>query len=346
LSAEEQQRKADAAGQLNAAVADDAEIAAALLEINESVQRLRSQVDDAQRRLDEARETEQTAADEVATSSDQQVVIEQQLSLRAVEGFKSGADNPGLFFSDQDPTDTLRQEHLLAQTNKTTSELLEELRILREDSEAARGEAAQAAVDAEALEAQLTADLAALQNQQDEQLALKNEAESRIAQWESELSALAAEDASIQDLISDSSATDVVVNRATTPSDLGFQWPVEGTVTSPYGYRIHPVYGTRKLHSGIDVGAPGGTPISTAADGTVIFVGSKGGYGNTVIVDHGGGITTLYAHMSSFSTSDGASVARGDVIGGVGQTGTATGNHLHFEVRVDGATTDPIPYLP
>ncbi|HVD41615.1 MAG TPA: peptidoglycan DD-metalloendopeptidase family protein [Solirubrobacterales bacterium] len=126
------------------------------------------------------------------------------------------------------------------------------------------------------------------------------------------------------------------------PSAAGFIWPVEGTVTSGFGYR----WG--RMHEGIDISVPEGTPIRAAADGTVILEQSEyesGGYGNYTCVDHGGGLSTCYAHQSSFAVSTGASVNQGDVIGYSGNTGHSTGPHLHFEVRINGAPTDPLGYL-
>jgi len=126
------------------------------------------------------------------------------------------------------------------------------------------------------------------------------------------------------------------------PSAAGFIWPVEGTVTSGFGYR----WG--RMHEGIDISVPEGTPIRAAADGTVILEQSEyesGGYGNYTCVDHGGGLSTCYAHQSSFAASVGASVSQGDVIGYSGNTGHSTGPHLHFEVRINGAPTDPLGYL-
>jgi murein DD-endopeptidase MepM/ murein hydrolase activator NlpD len=126
------------------------------------------------------------------------------------------------------------------------------------------------------------------------------------------------------------------------PSAAGFIWPVEGTFTSGFGYR----WG--RMHEGIDIAAPEGTPIRAAASGTVILMQSEyesGGYGNYTCIDHGGGLATCYAHQSSFATSSGASVSQGDLIGYVGNTGHSYGAHLHFEVRVNGAATDPLGYL-
>ncbi len=126
-----------------------------------------------------------------------------------------------------------------------------------------------------------------------------------------------------------------------------FCWPAPSYtyISSPFGYRIHPVYGTKKYHSGLDLAAPGGSPILAAANGTVKFSGWNGGYGYCVIIDHGNGIQTLYGHSSKLLVSAGQSVTRGQTIALVGTTGTSTGNHLHFEVLNNGSPTDPMPYL-
>lgn len=124
-----------------------------------------------------------------------------------------------------------------------------------------------------------------------------------------------------------------------------FIWPASGPITSYYGMRLHSVLGVYKMHTGIDIGASYGSPVKAADGGSVIFVGSMGGYGNVVVIDHGGGITTLYAHLSSYSVSSGSSVSQGQVIARVGSTGWSTGPHLHFEVRVNGNHTDPLGYL-
>lgn len=126
-------------------------------------------------------------------------------------------------------------------------------------------------------------------------------------------------------------------------------WPTDGVLTSRYGYRTHPIYGDRRLHAGIDIGAPNGTPIIAADGGTVVFAGPAGGYGNLVLISHGtkGGkdLATAYAHQSVLLVSDGQSVSRGQLIGRVGSTGSSTGNHLHFEVRLNGDPVDPLDYV-
>ena len=124
-------------------------------------------------------------------------------------------------------------------------------------------------------------------------------------------------------------------------------WPLPGyTPGSAYGWRIHPIWGDRRFHAGEDIAAPSGTPILAADSGLATVVPNNGnGYGNYIIINHGGGRTTLYAHMSAFAISNGQSVTQGQVIGYVGSTGNSTGPHLHFETRINGATTDPKSYF-
>ena len=124
-------------------------------------------------------------------------------------------------------------------------------------------------------------------------------------------------------------------------------WPVPGytRITSQYGMRTHPITGVYKLHTGVDVGAPMGANFVAANDGIVVKAGFNSAYGNMVIIDHGGGISTLYAHGSEIVASVGQTVKRGDVILKVGSTGYSTGAHAHFEVRINGVTTNPMPYI-
>ncbi|NLP43478.1 MAG: peptidoglycan DD-metalloendopeptidase family protein [Peptococcaceae bacterium] len=124
-------------------------------------------------------------------------------------------------------------------------------------------------------------------------------------------------------------------------------WPTPGYqyITSPYGYRIHPITKQRRLHTGADIGAPHGAKIISAGAGIVIYSGWYGAYGNAVIIDHGNGISTLYGHMSSRAVATNAAVVPGQVIGYVGSTGWSTGPHLHFEVRQDGVPVNPMTYF-
>jgi len=124
-----------------------------------------------------------------------------------------------------------------------------------------------------------------------------------------------------------------------------FAWPVRGPITSPFGMRVDPVTGQYQLHSGVDIGADYGVPITASADGSVIYAGWYGGYGYAIIIDHGGGWSTLYAHCSAMYVSANQPVRQGQVIGAIGATGWATGPHLHFEIRRNGVPLDPLSKL-
>jgi len=120
-----------------------------------------------------------------------------------------------------------------------------------------------------------------------------------------------------------------------------FIWPARGLFTSGFGIRWHPIFRIRRWHTGQDIAAPYGTPVQAAADGRVIYTGWFGGYGKIVVIDHGDGLSTLYAHLSAILTRSGADVRRGQVVGRIGSTGYSTGPHVHFEVRVNGRPIDP-----
>lgn len=124
-------------------------------------------------------------------------------------------------------------------------------------------------------------------------------------------------------------------------------WPVPSysRISSNYGYRIHPIYGTKRLHAGVDLAAPYGSAILAAEAGTVTTATFGSGYGYYVVISHGGGLATLYGHCSSLLVKAGDKVTRGQTIAKVGSTGASTGNHCHFEVRINGSTTDPMAYL-
>jgi murein DD-endopeptidase MepM/ murein hydrolase activator NlpD len=161
---------------------------------------------------------------------------------------------------------------------------------------------------------------------------------------------LARQSASIQSMIesltrknSQSGGSRVVV------SSTGFIKPIAGPITSPFGWRTHPIFKSRIFHSGIDIGGPNGGAIKASNDGKVIYSGWYGGYGKVVILDHGvingKPVTTLYGHMSAINVSNGQMVKKGQTVGREGSTGYSTGPHCHFEVRVNGKPTNPLNYI-
>jgi murein DD-endopeptidase MepM/ murein hydrolase activator NlpD len=150
---------------------------------------------------------------------------------------------------------------------------------------------------------------------------------------------LQAESASLAAKIRSAQSAAVVPGPTGAPSAAGFIWPVHGVLTSGFGYR----WG--RMHEGIDLAVSSGTPVVAAASGTVIVAGWMGGYGNLVVVDHGGGVSTAYGHNTMVTVGVGQHVAQGQLISYSGSTGHSTGPHVHFEVRINGSPVDPMGYL-
>lgn len=216
--------------------------------------------------------------------------------------------------------------------------------------------------DAEVIKAEYEETLGQLADKQEEYEAEKADLEAKIAeaseliaQLEEEISSnydlylqvLAEEEAlesDIQSMIAELERQEAANSITSTGTYI---WPLPGySPGSAYGWRMHPIFNEMRFHAGEDIGAPSGTPILAADSGVATVIPDNGnGYGNYIMINHGGGRVTLYAHMSSFAVSGGASVSQGQVIGYVGSTGNSTGPHLHFEVRVNGATTDPKQYF-
>jgi murein DD-endopeptidase MepM/ murein hydrolase activator NlpD len=124
-----------------------------------------------------------------------------------------------------------------------------------------------------------------------------------------------------------------------------FSYPIRAQITSPFGWRKHPIFGVRRFHTGIDLAGPNHSAIRAADSGNVLYTGWYGGYGKVVIVSHGRGMATLYAHLCKVATEAGANVSKGDILGYEGTTGFSTGPHLHFEVRYNGVPNNPLNYL-
>jgi murein DD-endopeptidase MepM/ murein hydrolase activator NlpD len=177
-----------------------------------------------------------------------------------------------------------------------------------------------------------------LESKRSEQQDVLSDVKATKEEFISEADALAQSSAELQQKILAAQAK-AGSTAGSPPSASGFIWPCAGPMTSPFGWR----WG--RMHEGIDVGCGYGAPVVAAASGTVVFAGWMGGYGNLVVLDHGGGIATAYGHNSSISVGTGQSVGQGQTIAAVGSTGHSTGPHCHFEVRVNGAAVDPLGYL-
>ena len=272
---------------------------------------------------------------------------------QAVELFKRGGGQIETTFdyeSVQEAAVAVRYgSTVIAETNRALDEL-EELRGQQEQQvdlieaqkaelneqldrlATAQAKAEVARVEVEAKQAQLQAELtnqkALLQSFKTEIALIEIEIEGKEAEQEKLIQLLAAEQE----------------RGGIAPGEL-FPPLNPSVISSGYGPRLHPILGYSRMHTGLDINGDSGDEISASASGRVIWAGPRGGYGNTIIIDHGGGMATLYAHQSSLVAKNGDRVVVGDLIGYVGSTGLSTGPHLHFEVRIDGAHTDPAPFF-
>ncbi len=235
--------------------------------------------------------------------------------------------------------DLIERVKLISVISRNDKELLQSIEVLKKDAEykkALKEDDKQATVN-KAIDKQL-----AIKSIQ----VSRSDVETKINRINTEINKLAAQEDA---LLRKSKELDALVKSLQRSGGKyaggNMIWPANGVVTSPYGNRLHPVLRVYRMHTGVDINAPNASAIFAANKGVVIFRGWQDGYGNTIIIDHGGGISTLYAHCSSILVSNGAEVEAGAIIGRVGSTGLSTGPHLHFEVRVNGATTDPLDYV-
>ena len=179
---------------------------------------------------------------------------------------------------------------------------------------------------------------------------LESEVQSKIDQ---KVAQLAAEEAARAAAAAAAAAANQSKNSTSSSSAVGsngsgyYYWPCQSctTISSLFGYRVHPIFNTTKFHSGVDIAASYGATISAAASGTVAIAEYSSSYGNYAVIYHSNGTTTLYAHMSSIAVTAGSTINQGDTVGYVGSTGNSTGPHLHFEVRVNGSCVDPLSYF-
>ena len=189
-----------------------------------------------------------------------------------------------------------------------------------------------------ALQNELQRSSDALQEEYRRQRTLLASYDAEIEEIEVEIASLEKEQSSIKKVIAERA-------KAAGAAPGSLVRPVPGGISSAFGPRIHPIYGYSLMHSGVDMNGDMGQKIVAAAAGTVFFAGVKGGYGNSIMIDHGGGMVTLYAHQSKFAVSNGQKVNTGQVIGYVGTSGVSTGPHLHFEVRINGNPVNPVKYF-
>ena len=191
---------------------------------------------------------------------------------------------------------------------------------------------------------QLAAKTAKVEKLRNQRAAMLSEAEAEEQQSQDEYERLLAVSEQIAAMLRNMENNGTVAQEPVASSN--YIWPCNGVITSPFGWRTHPIFGTAKYHSGLDIGVDYGTPILATNSGTVVYSDWLGGYGYAVMIDHGGGLVSLYAHNQSLNVYEGQYVEKGTCIAYAGSTGYSTGPHCHFEMRLHGEVVDPMGYLP
>jgi len=332
--------------------------------VETEVSRLNQAVADQNARVAATRQAEDAAKTQLAGATRQlgeterrTAVARQALAQHSVDAYVHPSSQAGLMgiVASNSFDEAGRRQVMLSVVQSSTADIIGQLRTSRQDQRDAADalEVARQAVTARG-EAE-TRQASALATELARQKAARDQLDGRIRDLAAEGQALAAEQIQVEALLRarapqpQSQAQTAPAAPGAAPAAApaprrparggGFIWPIDGAVTSEFG----PRWGS--FHPGLDIADPEGTPIAAAKDGVVVSAGPNGGYGNFVVIDHGGGFATAYAHQSRLAVSEGQQVSQGQTIGYVGSTGFSTGNHLHFEVRVDGAAQNPRDYL-
>ena len=328
-------KRAEIARQLNTLRASDAQLQGALRTLTTQVNAETANAAAARQKVEAATRAEAQAKADLVETEARMVGIRKAVVGRAVETYVRPRDDV-ILEETQSPSEASRRDALLSQVLANDQDLLDQLRALKEDLQIKQAAAQRAKEVAQARRRQVDARLLALHQARAEKARVAGAVAARIRDYTAEAEAQAAQESSLSALINSESG----FSGGGGVSASGLIWPIRGRITSGFGSR----WG--RQHAGLDIAAPTGTPIKATKAGRVIFAGTQGGYGNVVIIDHGGGFTSLYAHQSRLGSSKGQSVPQGQVIGYVGSTGRSTGPHLHFETRFGGSPRNPRPYLP
>lgn len=344
----------------------DEDVVAALAAATELVERQRARVEAARLELEQARTEQRQIEIALQWSALDLETLRDEARVVAVEAYLSSDERRRTEFvlSAEDANDAATRLAMLDAVSDSATEVLEQLRVAADEHDAALAAVDEVVARVARIESELETELAELEESEARQAEIKAELDARIADWEAQLAEFEAEEQRLTQFIIDKQAeqaaaraaaaaaaaagggSGAVVPDLSAVSTQGFVYPTAGGISSGFGQRLHPILGYYRMHTGLDMGGGFGSPIWAAKGGTVIAAGWNGGYGNAVIIDHGGGVATLYAHQSELLVSVGQVVEAGQRIGSVGSTGLSTGPHLHFEVRVGGNPVDPLLFLP
>jgi murein DD-endopeptidase MepM/ murein hydrolase activator NlpD len=338
------QKKAEVAAQVDTLKASNDELESAVKALDAGVSVQSNQTESAKRALQSAETGLGSAESKLAETEDRMAGLRQQVAEAAVRAYvHPGGDAFLEIVRAKSLGEASRRQVLLSSVVSSDRDALDQMRSARQDQQFDKANLSKARDLAQERRKAAADKLAELQDVLNQQNRLKGALDTRIAEYTAEVDALSREEATLSALIRTrqvEAAADVEGESTSGKSAEGLIWPASGPITSGFGSR----WG--RMHTGIDIGAGYGEPIEAAKAGTVILAGYNGGYGNCVVIDHGGGFSTLYGHMSNIEVSEGQSVASGELIGEVGSTGNSTGPHLHFETRTGGDPENPMGYLP
>ena len=352
-------REASARDRFNIAQREHQAAVGELRRIDDELERAQAELELAEERSVTTRRDVEQAEEDVASA---QVALDHrrtQFETRVVAAFKYGQMSlTDVFTSMRDINDVVVTSTFVSAVVQNDRSMVEEMAGLLADLDARRAEAIALRVEAEHARdeaVRIEADVASRLEQQQRVADAVKRTEATLARslrelqddadaLEEHLKALEASQKLIERQLRDAEAAERA-GRGVGDTGSGWFKPTNGWLSSGFGNRMHPILRTNRLHAGVDLAAATGTPIIASRGGTVTFVGWMSGYGYTVIVFHGSGVATLYAHLSAFAVEDGQYIAQGGRLGSVGMTGTATGPHLHFEVRINGVPQNPCGYI-
>jgi murein DD-endopeptidase MepM/ murein hydrolase activator NlpD len=250
-----------------------------------------------------------------------------------------------MLFSSEDLSDAIRKLDAMEEISKYDTKLLDSMDEIEKEVKAAKDKIAEAKSKQEQLKNKLNNKLAELEAKKKERQRIIDGLKADIEEYKKEYDKAERAQQELKRQLAN--LLSYAASGSKKASAGGFIWPAPSCrgISSQYGYRTHPILGTKLFHSGIDIPAQYGDRVIASKDGKVVFSGTNGGYGNCIILDHGNGQATLYGHMSARLVSVGQKVIKGQQIGRVGSTGRSTGAHLHFEIMINGKHTNPLNYL-
>ena len=359
---------ADVATQVDALIADDEALVAALTELDEYIQLQETRIAAAEAAIVAAEAEAEAARAEADWLVDEIEAIRERLRQRAIDAYVQPPVDVVEQLSNRSLNDSAVRLFLLDLAIGNELEIADELRTAEAQLEVVRRRALERAEDADRERQAQQQRLADLEEARAAAVELRLEVQSRIDEWNLVSVEIEQSDQDMQREINrieeeirrreeerrrqeeEARRRAIEEERRAHEAEHGpfelVAWPADGERTSGFGPRVHPIFGSVRQHNGVDLDGNTGDRVRAARSGEVILAGESGGFGNIIVIYHGLGYSTLYAHLSRIEVSVGQNVASGDRIGAIGSTGWSTGPHLHFELRIDGKAVDPTPYLP